>query len=426
MISPQFITRCLKSHGLHISSDVSETIARDVEFRLLDIIQDVSRVSKSLKRPKLTVSDLNSVLEMRRLDGIYGRFFGKSVKFHTVRDLLYEADGRLHVDSVLVSESRGSLDLTPIPTSPSLLVNWLVVEGKQVQGPLAPTRSVSTPPQDILSSATTDSRGVPVVLPIRHTLSRELNEFYARLLICLKSESLELRKSALTSLKGDTGLHQLLPYICYSVSELITQYLVQQDGSQKNSSDFPHLPALIATFTALGQSRFLVLDNYLHYICPSLISIMVCTSLPTVTQEDFQGFLHLSVSFDDSVIDSSTGDLVLRHLAAECLSLIVIKYAKKYPEVLEKTLSLFLQYLEKDLVIDSVEVICYCVVRIAGDNGLKLVLPLMEKYAPLPERIRDVILIGLGSIRDCKLYDLLNELFLTVTVPPSDESEMIL
>ncbi|KAL0210808.1 hypothetical protein P9112_009106 [Eukaryota sp. TZLM1-RC] len=419
-ISSHFVSRILRTQGFtSIPSDISEELAHELQFRLFDIIQDVQRVSRTLKRRGLSVKDVNQVLEVRRIEGIYGRSYSPCLKFHSISDLLYEADGRVVIDNILMSDQKYSLDLAPIPSSPSLLLSWLVVEGRQVKGPLAPTREVTPSSQSQEAQVVTDVTGTNVVLPVRHNLSRELNEYFLRLVVCLKSDNVQLRKAGLSSLQGDTGLHQLLPYLCHYVSQVITFTLTSMDDSQLQ--EFPRLPALVAILQALVKSHHLNLDNYLHFVCPSLLSIIGTQQSFRLARDDFAGFVNLFVEEGDST------DLALQCFAGQCLSSVVLKYGRQIPEVQSNVFQHLFGFLNEKSSKGTLVAVILSICLISGTSGVTTLMEKLESLGKLSPEMTELTLHWFSYFFNAEVYERFKNYFDgTVEAISSCSSDVVL
>ncbi|KAL0218312.1 hypothetical protein RCL1_009160 [Eukaryota sp. TZLM3-RCL] len=435
MLSSDFVNRCIRSLGNNLSPELCEILAHDVEFRIFDLAQDVLRVSQVLKHRSISVSDINAVLRIRHEDAIFGRSHGPSLKFHSVSDLLYEADVKVHVDSMLASEHKSNLDLVPVPQAPSLLLSWLAVEGKLVKSPLVPT-DFAEPLVSVTEdeSLGLDPSGVGLILPVRHTLSKELNEYFARLLVCLKSVDVSLRHAALASLNGDTGLYQLIPYLCFYVSELVSQYLM--DTSLEKSIDFPRLPSLIAVIKSLSASRYVDLSNYLHYICPCLCSIILADQIPALTFQDFSGF-HVSTrgnlieNFDwkGENFDQNF-ETTVRCFAADCLAFVVLKFGKKFSDLKDRVISLITPALNNLSKFSSFIAALVVVSQLSGASySLQLIQNLrnLENFDEKFHRIKAIVSSCLlPFFGDSKFYSEFFEIFDVVPVVEQSFGEQML
>jgi transcription initiation factor TFIID subunit 6 len=109
-----------------------------------------------------------------------------------------------------------------------------------------------------------------------------------------------VRDAALASLRGDSGLHQLVPYLIQWVGEKV------QSGLQ----DEKMLEVMLHTINAIVTNPFLGIELYLHQLLPFVVSILLTSSLGT---------------------SASTLTYVLRTRAGSLLSYIIERYDGTYP-----------------------------------------------------------------------------------------------
>jgi len=116
------------------------------------------------------------------------------------------------------------------------LAHWLAIEGVQPAIAQNPTQSEAarlsegTPKgsgaTSSLAATAGNSENTAIKPLVKHILSKELQLYYERVCSALMDETNEhLHGAALSSLRHDPGLHQLLPYFLQFVSEKITQKL---------------------------------------------------------------------------------------------------------------------------------------------------------------------------------------------------------
>ncbi|KAF5187957.1 transcription initiation factor TFIID subunit 6-like, partial [Thalictrum thalictroides] len=115
-----------------------------------------------------------------------------------------------------------------------------------------------------------DGLPVEIKLPIKHVLSRELQLYFDKIteLTVSRSDSV-LFKEALASLATDSGLHPLVPYFTYFVSDEVTRSL----------NDFSLLFALMRIVRSLLQNPHIHIEPYLHQLMPSVITCLVAKRL---------------------------------------------------------------------------------------------------------------------------------------------------
>ena len=111
--------------------------------------------------------------------------------------------------------------------------HWLAIEGVQpaiVQYPTpadlktseyqTSTSSAGGPSSTL--AAVSGAEGVETKQQVKHVLSKELQLYFERIADALTNEETDaVRETALASLRGDPGLHQLVPYLVAFVAEKV-------------------------------------------------------------------------------------------------------------------------------------------------------------------------------------------------------------
>jgi len=209
----------------NLSPDVALALAPDVEYRLREIIQEAIKCMRHSKRTVLTADDMDSALNLRNIEPIYGFASGDPLKFKRAighKDLFYLDDREVDFKEVIDA---------PLPKAPldtAVVTHWLAIEGVQPAIPENPPIEAIVAPQDgkKMDHGKDDSLPVDLKLPIKHVLSRELQLYFDKIgeLILLRPET-ALFKEALLSLAKDSGLHPLVPYFSYFIADEVSRNL---------------------------------------------------------------------------------------------------------------------------------------------------------------------------------------------------------
>ncbi|PWN39956.1 hypothetical protein IE81DRAFT_326004 [Ceraceosorus guamensis] len=203
------------------------------------------------------------------------------------------------------------------------------------------------------SSSAAATLSAPQVRPlIKHVLSRELQLYFTRLTDAIMSSPLPAaldgasgsaqdepassagddavdnptRSAALSSLAGDAGLAQLLPYLIQWIGERIVDLVsassetsgdaqrqiqsAQQSATEAEGRQVECQRALVAILGAIEavlRNSTLLLEPYLHQLLPSILSVLLTSLLPSC--------------------------LLLRARAASLLRLLLTNYNKSYPSL---------------------------------------------------------------------------------------------
>ncbi|KAJ8542863.1 hypothetical protein K7X08_005386 [Anisodus acutangulus] len=253
----------------NLSPDVLPALAADVEYRIREIMQEAIKCMRHSKRTTLSTDDVDSALTLRNVEPIYGFASGDPLRFRRAaghKDLFFIEEKDVEFKDVIEA---------PLPKAPldtALFAHWLAIEGVQ---PAIP----ETPPLEALVQLPADNRkteykedGVPVDLkiPVKHVLSRELQLYYDKITeLTLHKYNSPLFKEALASLATDPGLHPLVPYFTYFVSDEVA----------RNLNNFDLLFALMRLVWSLLQNSHLHIEPYLHQSMPSVMTCLVARRL---------------------------------------------------------------------------------------------------------------------------------------------------
>lgn len=252
----------------NLSPDVALALAPDVEYRVREIMQEAIKCMRHSKRTILTADDVDGALNLRNVEPIYGFASGDPLRFKRAvghKDLFYIDDKEVEFKDVIEA---------PIPKAPldtAVVAHWLAIEGVQPAIPEnAPVEALVAPPDNRKTEHKDDGLPVEIKLPIKHVLSRELQLYFDKIteLTVRKSDSI-LFKEALASLATDSGLHPLVPYFTYFISDEVTRSL----------NDFSILFALMRVVRSLLQNPHIHIEPYLHQLMPSVITCLVAKRL---------------------------------------------------------------------------------------------------------------------------------------------------
>lgn len=263
----------------NLPDEVAAALAPDVEYRMREIMQEAIKCMLHSKRTILTTDDVNSALQLRNIEPLFGFASGGSLRFKRAlghNDLFYIDDGEVEIKEVMDA---------PLPKAPldtAVVAHWLAIEGVQPTIPenipveaLVPTLD-SNKVDTILSRKKDEEFGVEVKLPVKHVLSQELQLYFEKIteLIINRADS-SLFKAALNSLATDSGLHPLVPYF--------TQFIA--DEVIRNLDDLQLLFALMRVVRSLLVNPHIHIDLYLHQLMPSVITCLVAKRLGSKSME---------------------------------------------------------------------------------------------------------------------------------------------
>ncbi|CAI7670357.1 hypothetical protein N7527_000571 [Penicillium freii] len=304
--NPDNIRDVAESVGiLNLNNDVTENLARDVEYRVAQVLEEALKCMRHCKRTVLTTQDIALALRNLDVEPLYGYDSTRPLKFGEAslgpgQPLFYVEDEEVDFEKLI------NAPLPKVPREVSFTAHWLAVEGVQPSIPQNPTAAdsrnlelVSKGPNANSTLAAISGTGDVAVKPlVKHVLSRELQLYFEKVCSAFLHETSEdYRTSGYSSLREDPGLHQLVPYFVQFIAEKVTHSL-------KNVFV---LTQVMHMAEALVQNQSLYVDPYIASLVPSILTCLIGRQLG--------GTADLVESFS------------LRDMAASLLSLIAKKYS---------------------------------------------------------------------------------------------------
>lgn len=157
--------------------------------------------------------------------------------------------------------------LPPLPLQPTYTVHWLAIEGVQPEIPQNPVK-VSKRGAGRGGSAKMDNlilEEAEVKPTIRHVLSKELQEYYEKLVDSILNGESNALRAAFGALSSDPGLHQLMPYFCQWISKQVAE----------NLSNLSILTRIMNMVHCILINPEIHVDHYLHTIIPAVLTCLV-------------------------------------------------------------------------------------------------------------------------------------------------------
>ncbi|KIS68220.1 TATA-binding protein-associated factor TAF6 [Mycosarcoma maydis] len=187
------------------------------------------------------------------------------------------------------------------------------------------------------------------------TLAKPLKTF------AQKGSGNHVRDAALASLRGDPGLHQLVPYLIQFVGSKVIETLrspsqddtaAASDGSsaamavresqQISTADNHMLGVLLSTVHAILVNPHIFVEPYLHQMMPSILSILLTSSLAEPE------LLRLSQGMNDGhrpLVTAGPSSYSLRAHASALLTHVVETFGSSYPTLKPRVVATLLKAL---------------------------------------------------------------------------------
>ncbi|KAJ6107591.1 Transcription initiation factor TFIID subunit 6 [Penicillium sp. IBT 18751x] len=305
--NPDNIRDVAESVGItNLNHDVTENLARDVEYRVAQVLEEALKSMRHGKRTLLTTQDISQALRTLDVEPLYGYESLRPLRFGEAslgpgQPLFYVEDEEVDFEKLI------NAPLPKVPREVSFTGHWLAVEGVQPSIPQNPTAADSRnlelaskgPNANQTLQAMSGAGDVAVKPLVKHVLSKELQLYFEKVCSAFLDEtSEEYRTSGYASLKEDPGLHQLVPYFVQFIAEKVTHSL----------KDIFVLTQVMHMAEALVQNPSLYVDPYVASLVPSILTCLIGRQLG--------GAADLAEQF------------ALRDLAASLLSLIAKKYSQ--------------------------------------------------------------------------------------------------
>ncbi|KAG7665734.1 taf6 [[Candida] subhashii] len=340
--------------GIILPDEAAKNLAMDVEYRIHEILETAIKFMRHSKRKLLMTSDINHALKLLNVEPLYGYDNSQPLNF---KETLVGAGGQslYYIDDHEIEfEKLINQELPKVPRQTTFTAHWLAIEGVQPmvpQNPL-PSEIKALPPiirgatssilgNDILSLAEnkeatgadgtatgagkhagsagtskdkkTTEKDLQVKPLVKHVLSKELKLYFDKVvevLISTDPEKEGLKNAALTSLKSDPGLHQLVPYFIQFVAEQITNQL----------RNIEILSTMLEVISALADNKTIFLDPYVHALMPCILTLLLAKRIGPVIKD----------TTTKEAQDLVRSQLAVREFAAILLEHIIKVYGSSY------------------------------------------------------------------------------------------------
>jgi transcription initiation factor TFIID subunit 6 len=316
-----------------LTDEVAKHLAMDVEYRIHEIIEQALKFMRHGKRKTLTTQDIDRAMKVLNLEPLYGYDTSKPLVFKEAMigpgQTLYYID-----DDEVDFETLVNQPLPKVPRYTTCTAHWLAVEGVQPTIPQNPNLSdikqlplsqrgtldnmlslgndeitlVTNPKTGIttVESKQPDKKELEVRPLVKHVLSKEMQLYFNKIIEVLMSESNEaLKTAALESIRSDTGLHQLIPYLVQFIAETITH----------NLKNLNLLTTMLMLIYSLISNTSVFLDPYVHALMPCILTLLLAKNIGPIKA---------------STDEEKNGHFQVRKLAASLLQKIIENYGSSY------------------------------------------------------------------------------------------------
>lgn len=329
--------------GINLPEDSAKNLAMDVEYRIHEILETAVKFMRHSKRKLLTTADIDHALSVLNIEPLYGYDLAQPPEF---KEALFGAAGqKLYYleEAEMDFEKLINQELPRVPRQATFTAHWLAIEGVQPTVPQNPSAAEirSLPPiargaissllsNDLLSSAA-DSTGASLpaddakdrlkkkdkdadIRPlVKHVLSKELKLYFDKVVeVLLSSDPAKdgLREAALSSLRTEPGLHQLVPYFIQFVAEQITNQLCNIDL----------LITMLDVISALYDNKTIFLSPYVHALMPCILTLLLAKRIGVPPKG----------ALDETAEELMRSQFAVREFAAVLLEHVLGSYGSSY------------------------------------------------------------------------------------------------
>ena len=256
----------------NLSKDVIESLVRDVDYRLSELLDTAIKFMRRAKRTTLHTDDISQALRVLDVEPLFGYESTRPLRFGEAsigpgQPLFYVEDEEVDFEKLI------NAPLPKVPREVSFTAHWLAVEGVQ---PSIPQNPASADPrhQELLPKGPGASQYLAAMAgldnatsrpQVKHVLSSELQLYFERITTAILDENNEeYRNAAFNSVRTDTGLHQLVPYFVQYTQEKVTHSM----------KELFVLRQMLELIHALVGNQSLFLEPYVSKLVPPILTCL--------------------------------------------------------------------------------------------------------------------------------------------------------
>ena len=294
MWNPDNIRDVAESVGIAaLSDEVLHALSSDVEYRLSQVLEEALKFMTHSRSTTLSTNDIAQALRVLDVEPLYGYESTRPLRFGEAslgpgQPLFYVEDEEVDFEKLInaplpkipreVAFTGKSGSLRQRGLANPFKAHWLAVEGVQPSIPQNPTTSDARN-QELMPkgaganpniAAISGNDNVTVKPLVKHILSKELQLYFEKICAALLDETNdEYRLAALSSLRTDPGLHQLVPYFVQFIAEKVT-HTIQNLFVLKQMLDLT---------SAMLENESLFIDPYIASLVPPVLTCLVSPRL---------------------------------------------------------------------------------------------------------------------------------------------------
>lgn len=322
--NPDNVRDVAESVGIaSLADNVVEELARDVDFRLAQVLEEALKFMRHGKRTTLSTQDISNALKVLNVEPLYGYESTRPLRFGEAslgpgQPLYYVEDEEVDFEKLI------NAPLPKVPREITFTAHWLAVEGVQPSIPQNPNTNTGDllpkgPNANPHLAAANGLDNVNVKPLVKHVLSKESQELFNKLSGALVDETnIEWQNAALAAISTEPGIHQLTTYLLSFIAEKVTH----------NMKNLFILSQMMRASEALLNNQAIYLDPYIAYMVPPILTCCIGGKLGPANQPAPSN--ASSETLGGAVPDYSraaSDAFYLRTLAAHLLRNICRKYS---------------------------------------------------------------------------------------------------
>ncbi|OAL51091.1 Arf-domain-containing protein [Pyrenochaeta sp. DS3sAY3a] len=278
--NPDNVRDVAESVGIaSLADNVVEDLARDVDFRLAQVLEEALKLMRHAKRTTLNTHDISNALKILNVEPLYGYESTRPLRFGEAslgpgQPLYYVEDEEVDFEKLI------NAPLPKVPREITFTAHWLAVEGVQPSIPQNPTTTSADllpkgPNANPHLAAANGLDNVNVKPLVKHVLSKESQELFNKLSGALTDETnIEWQNAALAAISTEPGIHQLTTYLLSFIAEKVTH-------SMKNLFV---LKQMMRATEALLNNKAIFLAPYVAYMVPPILTCCTGKNLGPTNQ----------------------------------------------------------------------------------------------------------------------------------------------
>jgi transcription initiation factor TFIID subunit 6 len=266
--NPDNVRDVAESVGIaSLADNVVEELARDVDFRLAQVLEEALKFMRHGKRTTLSTQDISNALKVLNVEPLYGYESTRPLRFGEAslgpgQPLYYVEDEEVDFEKLI------NAPLPKVPREITFTAHWLAVEGVQPSIPQNPNTNTGDllpkgPNANPHLAAANGLDNVNVKPLVKHVLSKESQELFNKLSGALIDETnIEWQNAALAAISTEPGIHQLTTYLLSFIAEKVTH----------NMKNLFILTQMMRAAEALLKNQAIYLDPYVAYMVPPILT----------------------------------------------------------------------------------------------------------------------------------------------------------